>query len=243
MTFPYNKLCKKVNCAFLLLLLVLGLNSTTAQIYELGLHGGYNFTKLTVEKNKLNDEIFVKSGRPYNGFSMGGQFMISPPLQQSSSKVKIIHSVLMEASLCRCGANVELSLTSPNGGKVFRELRYLFYRGDYSIKYVGTWKKLQLLVGPTVSNRFYTGVRLGVSDNIRYAGDQFKPWAFGYEIGAAAKMNTVQLSLRYNRVVGAYGKETELIPTKYKNYQIRVMLHYYFLKKHKGQYWDSIYWK
>lgn len=243
MIFHFDKMLKISRKKVLLIALFFIGISSYAQLYEFGLHAGYNIGKLTVSQNKLNDQVFVKAGRPAAGYTFGGQFLMSPPIPQSTSRFRIDNSILFEASLCRCTGNIELSLTSPNGISIFNELQYIIYRGDYSAKYIATVKKIQFMIGPTVSNQFYTGVKVGVSDAIRFAGDQFKSLSFGYEIGMGAKLNTVQLSFRYQRTVGAYGRETELIPTSYKNYQFRILLHYYFLRKHKGQYWDSIYWK
>ncbi len=243
MTSRFRLNCVKIRLISLFVLLLFGAFRGNAQLMELGMHVGYSFTKLTVSENKLNDQVFVKSGRPIGAPIFGAQFMIGPPKGQSSPSLKIIPSILFEASLCRCGGNIELSLTDTSGLRSLRELQYVIYRGDYSMKFIANIRKMQLMLGPTVSNRFYTGVRVGGSEKLTTANEQFKTLAIGYEFGIGTKLNKIHLSARYNGLFGAYGKETDAIPTSYKNFQLRFMIHYYFLSKHKGQYWDSIYWE
>lgn len=234
---------RKIRGLLLFIVLLSCFTESKAQLMEFGMHMGYSFTRLTVSENRLNDRVFVKTGKPLGAPLFGAQIMIGPPKGQSSPTLKIIPGVLFEASLCRCGGNIELSLTDTSGLRSFNELQYVIYRGDYSMKFVANIRKMQLLLGPTVSNRFYTGVRVGPSGKLVTAADQFKALAIGYELGIGTKLNKLHLSARYNGVFGAYGKKTEAIPTAYKNFQFRLMIHYYFLSKHKGQNWDSIYWE
>ncbi|MBL4710696.1 MAG: hypothetical protein JKY48_19905 [Flavobacteriales bacterium] len=214
----------------------------SSQVVEAGVHAGYSFSKFTLDQNRLNDQVFVKAGKPFSGFTFGIQVLVSPPKLQSTTSFRIVPSLLLEASVCRCGGNIELSLTTPNGVRTFNELSYLIYRGEYSAKFVAGIKGLQLMLGPMITNQFYTSVKIGASEGSQYAGDQFKALALGYEFGVSTKLNRVHLSMRYNRIIGAYGKKTDLIPTAYKHFQIRFMLHYYFLQKNKGKNWGSIYW-
>lgn len=233
---------KRLKVLMILFFLTLNTLTISSQILEAGVHLGYNFSRLKVDQNKLNDQIFVKTGKPFNGFTFGAQILLSPPKSQSTTNFRIIPSLLFEASVCRCGGNIELSQTTPNGIRTFNELSYLIYRGEYSAKFIAGIKGLQLMIGPTVTNRFYTAVKIGASEGYRYAGDQFKDIAFGYEFGIGSKLNRVHLSMRYNQIIGAYGRETELIPTAYQHFQLRFMLHYYFLQKSRGKNWGSIYW-
>lgn len=224
--------------------LIIGLNSF-GQTVEAGFNLGYNFSRLGLTENSLNSITYVREGAASKGGSFGVQILISPPEKQSSPGFKIAPSFLFEASLCRCGGNIELSKKDTvSGFSSFSPLNYLFYKGDYSAKFVAGIKKAQFLIGPTISNLFYSGVK-NTDGPFGYASasDQLKIITFGYEIGAALKLNTFQLSLRYHKTVGGIGRKTENIPTEYKYYQLRVMVHYYFLKKSSGLNWGSIYWK
>lgn len=216
---------------------------THAQKIEAGFNLGYQFSRLKVTENNISRSKFVRQGQPFNGVSFGIQAIVSPPEKQSTSKFKIKSSAMFEGSLCRCGGNIELSTTLPTGQRTFSPLKYLFYRGDYSLKYVASMGSLQFLIGPTLTNLFYVGVD-DKSDSFGYADaeSQFNNYKIGYEFGLAAKINTVQLSLRYHKIIGDFGRETDVIPTAYKNFQIRLMVHYYFLRKENGLNWGSIYW-
>ncbi len=236
--------CRPKGLKFLgfLLGLSLGFSPVIGQVVEAGIHVGYSFSRLTVDRNSLNDQIFVKGGKPFSGFIIGAQAMVGPPKEQSTANFRIISSLLLETSLCRCGGNIELSETTPNGVRTFNELTYLIYRGEYSAKYVAGIKRMHLMIGPMLSTRYYTAVKIGASEGYKYAGDQFRTLAFGYELGIGSKLNRVFLSARYNRFLGAYGKKSDLIPTAYKHWQMRFMLSYYFLQRSKDKNWGSIYW-
>lgn len=216
--------------------------SSNAQIIEFGGNFGYNISRFSVDQNKLNDAVFVKAGKPFSAFNLGAQILISPARQQSSAYFRLIPSVLFEANLCRCGGFMELSLTSPNGTRTFNELKYTIYRGEYGAKFVLSSGPLQLILGPTISNRFYSGVKFGVNEGQKYAGDQFKVLAIAYEVGAGLKFNTVHISARFQRFINGYGRESQLIPVVYKHSQLRFSVHYYFLKRERGKNWSSIYW-
>lgn len=213
-----------------------------SQILEVGGHLGYNISKFYVDQNKLNDAVFIKTGKPFGAINGGVQMMISPVRKQSSPYFRIIPSVLFEVNLCRCGGFMELSLNSPNGTSTFNELKYTIYRGEYGAKVVGSMGALQLIVGPTISNRFYSGVQFGANEGQKYAGDQFKVLAFAYEVGAGLKFKTVHVSARLQRFINGYGRESSLIPIAYEHSQFRFLLHYYFLRRERGLNWTSIYW-
>lgn len=232
----------KLGC-FILLLLGLGTSQLTAQLYEMGFHVGYNASKLNVDEGQISDELYVSSGSFFNGGSFGLQFMAGPPKDQNSTFFKIIPSFLFEASLCRCGGNINLITTQPDNSKSLSELEYLFYRGDYSAKFVANMKSLQFMIGPTVTNHFYSDVTVAKSDEPKFAGDQFADLIIGYEFGVGLKLGTITLSARYQSHITNYGTETALFPTEYRNYQFKFMLSYFFLSKHKAANWDSIYWK
>ena len=227
---------------FTALIIILLSFSAHAQVLEIGGHLGYNISRFSVDKNKLNDAVFIKAGKPFGAINGGMQMMVSPPKEQSSPYFRFIPSVLFELNVCRCGGFMELSLTSPNGTRTFNELEYTIYRGEYSAKFVGSIGPLQLMAGPTISNRFYSGVQFGANEGQKYAGDQFKVLAFAYEIGAGLKFNTVHVSARFQRFINGYGRETDLIPIAYDHTQVRFLLHYYFLRRERGKNWGSIYW-
>ena len=137
---------------------------------------------------------------------------------------------------------MELSISSPNGTRMFNELKYTIYRGEYGAKFVLSSGPLQLIVGPTISNRFYTAVQFLPNEGQKFAGDQFKALALAYEVGLGLKFNSVHISGRFQRFVNGYGRESNLIPTVYKHSQVRFLIQYYFLRRERGKNWSSIYW-
>ncbi|MEQ8624881.1 MAG: hypothetical protein RJQ00_03260 [Vicingaceae bacterium] len=222
--------------------LALGRMHSYAQLYEMGFHAGYNVSRLTVDEGQLSDEIYVSSGRLFNGGSFGVQFMAGPPKNQNAPFFKIIPSFLLEATLCRCGGNINLISTNPDNSRSLNELEYVFYRGDYSAKFVANMKNLQFMIGPTFTNHFYSGVKVGSAEEYKFAGDQFSDFVVGYEFGLGYKIGSVTLSARYQNHITSFGTETALFPTEYRNYQFKFMLAYFFLSKHKDANWGSIYW-
>ena len=147
----------RLTCKRLIILLTMLFFSTTskAQIVEFGGHLGYNVSKFTVDQYKLNDAIFIRSGKPFSAYNFGVQMAVSPARQQSSAYFRIIPSVLWEATLCRCGGFMDLSITSPNGISSFNELEYTIYRGEYGVKFILRSGPLQLILGPTVSIQLF----------------------------------------------------------------------------------------
>tara|TARA_B110000503_G_scaffold143504_1_gene245374 strand:- start:2466 stop:3182 length:717 start_codon:yes stop_codon:yes gene_type:complete len=217
-------------------------SASKAQVWEFGGHVGYNISKFRVDQNKLSDAIFIRSGKPFSAYNFGVQMSFSPARHQSSAYFRLVPSVLWEATLCRCGGFMDLSITSPNGSRSFNELEYTIYRGEYGVKFVLSSGPLQLILGPTVSNRFYTAVQFGASEGQKFAGDQFKVMALAYEVGAGLNFNTIHVSARFQRFINGYGRESDLIPVVYKHHQVRFLLHYYFLRRERGKNWNSIYW-
>ena len=103
-------------------------------------------------------------------------------------------------------------------------------------------KNIQFLVGPTISNQFYSGVKFSNSEDYRTASDQFTDLVIGYEFGMGLQFGPITLSGRYQNYFTNFGAETSLFPTEYGNYQVKFMLAYFFISKHKGANWNSIYW-
>ena len=214
-----------------------------AQLYEIGFHAGYNVSRLTVDEEQISDELYVSSGSLFNGGSFGIQFMAGPPKDQNAPFFKIIPSFLAEATLCRCGGNINLISTNRDNSKSLSKMEYLFYRGDYSAKFVANMKNLQFMIGPTFTTFFYSGVKVGRAEEYKYAGDQFSDFVVGYEFGLGYKVGSVTFSTRFQSQITNFGTETALFPTEYRNYQFKFMLAYFFLSKHKDANWGSIYWK
>ncbi len=116
------------------------------------------------------------------------------------------------------------------------------YRGDYSAKILLGFRNFQLLAGPNIMNRFFTGVKIGGSENYRAAGDQFAAIVIGVEAGAGVKLGDFLLSGKYRGNITEFGRETPLLPTKFRNYQIRFQLAYFIHEKHRAKHHDSIFW-
>ncbi len=217
-------------------------HSAEAQLYEMGVHAGYNISRIKVKEEQLSNELYVSTGKAFNGASFGIQFMAGPPRGQNASFFKIIPSILFEANLCRCGGFVNLITTQPDNSKSLSELEYVFYQGNYSAKFVAKMKNIQFLIGPTISNQFYSGVKVGSSEDYKAANDQFTDLVIGYELGMGVQVGTITLSARYQNYITNFGQETSLFPTDYGNSQFKFMLAYFFISKHKGANWNSIYW-
>jgi len=212
-----------------------------AQLYESGIHIGYNLSQFKLKENKLSDEILVREGNRYSGGTVGIQFKMSPPKDQNVSFFKIIPSILFEGSLCRCGGNIELTTTFPDGSKSFNKLTYVLYRSSYSLKFVANMKNFRFLIGPTFSNNFYSAVQVGINEKFKYAGDQFALFSVGYEFGIGQRVGRFLFSARYDGLISDFGRETTLFPTKYRYRQYKFMIHYFLFQKHKGANWGSIY--
>lgn len=232
------KYLTKALCTVTFLLFVLHLN---AQLKEAGIHLGYNLSKFKLKENTLNDAIFLREGKSFHGGTIGLQYMLSPPRQQNVPFLKVIPSLLFEASLCRCGGNLELITTLSDSASSFNELQYILYRGVYSAKIVANMKNLNFMLGPTFSNIFYAGVTYSGSDSQISASEQFSLISVGYEVGVGYRTGQFNLSVRMGNLITAFGRETDLFPTQYNYKEYRFMLHYFFLRKHKGANWDSIY--
>lgn len=226
-----------------LIVMTISISDAKAQLYEAGIHFGYNLSKFKLKDNRLSDEVTIMEGNRYSGGSVGIQFKLSPPKDQNAPYFKIIPSIMFEASLCRCGGNVQLTTTFPDGSRSFSKLTYVLYRSNYSLKFVANMRDFQFLIGPTFSNNFYSAVQLGTADGLRYAGDQFALFSVGYEFGIGQKVGRFLFSARFDGLITDFGRETELFPTKYGYRQYRLMLHYFLYSKHKGANWDSIYRK
>lgn len=221
-----------------------------AQLYEAGIHFGYNVSSLSVKENNLGNGIFVRDGLSINGANFGIQLRKSPPKDQNLKFFNVIPSFLLEADLCRCGGNLQVTNTSTRLDTAmqldtFRTLtinRFIIYQSSFSPKFVANMKKTQFLVGPTMLIRHWAGVKRGNDDNYINMENQFAAIVFGYEFGVAYRLGRIELSARYLRNISNYGQSNGPLPTRLNHSRFKFNIHYYFLRKHQGKYWDSINW-
>lgn len=227
-----------VSILFLLLISV----SAHSQLIRTGLHIGGGGSRLTLNQNKLNDQVFVRQGPVFPVGSFGIQTVLSGPKDQESRRFTLKKELLFEASLCRCGGRIELTTTLPNGGKTFNELTYVQYQGNYSVKAMVGTKNFRFMLGPNISSNFYSGVQLGGAETNRSAKSQFNPIAIGYEVGVGVWVSKVFLSSRYRSYITNYGQKSSLIPTEYGNSQLLFVLSYFYIEKHRPKNHSSIFW-
>jgi len=216
--------------------------TVNAQLYETGVHVGYNLSRFTVENNDIGNGVFANNGRPKGGASAGVQFLYSPPRNQNVKPVRIIPAFMFEASLCHCGGRIDISAPTSNGGRTFSELDFTLLRGDYSVKFVAIMKKFRLMLGPTVTNFFSTEFTTSGSTEATEADAFFNPQIIGYEFGVGLRMGPIEVSGRIQNNITDFGKSSPLLDTEMGNNHFRFILSYYLFEKHRGKYWDSIYW-
>jgi|GEM_PF-1315536 len=240
---------KKIRYIFLLLGFILS-NYAFCQLYEAGFHFGYNISNITVKENSLTNQIFVRNGRSFSGANFGIQLKKSPPKEQNVNFFKIIPSVQLEATICRCGGSIQVTNSTTfldssarlDTARTLNIYKYVFYQSMLSPKFVANMKNLRFLIGPTVSVRHYAGLKRSDMENVINAENQFSSVVVGYELGAGYKFGNIEVSIRYHNNITDFGLETSTVPTKINNNQLKFMMHYFFLRKHQGKYWDSIYW-
>jgi len=221
-----------------------------AQLYEAGIHFGYNISSISVKENKLSNGLFVRDGLSMNGINLGIQLRKSPPKNQNLTFFHLIPSLLLEADLCRCGGNLQVTNTFTRLDTAlridtFRTLtinQYVLYQSSFSPKFVAKMKNTQLLVGPTMLIRHWAGYKEGSSNTYINAENQFASLVFGYEFGIGYKIGRIELSARYLRNITNYGQASGPLPTRLNHSRFKFNVHYYFLRKHQGKYWDSINW-
>lgn len=233
----------KLRFLFYVSLFLLAFNqSAKAQLYNWGVHVAYNQTKLVPEKNFISDRYFLREGRGVPGFSIGANYSVGPPKEQERRGFNLKPIVLLEASLCRCGGNLSAAETLRNGSKTLSNLTYLFYRATYSAKLVLQYKKVQFMLGPTLSNIFYAGYRIDQRSGLISATNDVSFYGYGYELGFGIDFNRFVLSARYNSTLSDYIKRYQGVTAVSKISQTRVMVSYRLFQRHKGANWDSIIW-
>ena len=239
----------ELKVVFFIALLAIGFVSK-AQLYEAGIHFGYDISSLSVKENELSNGLFVRDGLSISGFNFGIQLRKSPPKNQNLTFFHVIPSFLLEADLCRCGGNLQVTntFTRLDTGlrlDTFRTLtinQYLLYQSSFSPKFVAKMKRTQFLMGPTFLIRHWAGLKQGNSETYVNAENQFASFVIGYEFGLGYKIGRVELSARYLRNITNYGQSTGPLPTRINHSRFKFNIHYYFLRKHQGKYWDSINW-
>lgn len=213
-----------------------------SQRLKVGIHMAGGFARMTLNENKLNDDVFVRQGDIFPTGSFGMQAWLEDSKDQNSRWFTLKKSVLLEASLCRCGGNIQLTSTLPNGSKTLDELQYIQYQINMSPKFVLGMGSFQLLLGPNISSNLYSGVNIVKDDVMKSAKSQMSPVVLGYEGGVGVSSNKLMFSVRYRGYFTPYGQKTTLIPTVYGNTQILFVLSYFYLDRNREKNYRSIFW-
>ncbi|MEQ8909893.1 MAG: hypothetical protein RIC95_11910 [Vicingaceae bacterium] len=244
MTFPSQKNSKKLFLLALFALLSVLPKGLSAQLNEIGINFGYISSRYTIDNNFPDASTIIAQGRLHSGYTMGAQWILGPPKDQPRRVMKLNHGLMVEANLSRSGGNIAYTQNKNSPTlRNYSELVYVNYRGDYSIFYSARFGKYQFLLGPSVSNFFFRGLKVKPSQEYRSSKNQFNDFVFSWEVGSGFRFDKFLLSLRYKTAITDFGKPTNLIPATYNYHQAKFIISYFFLEKHKGKYWDSIYWK
>lgn len=215
-----------------------------AQLNEIGLNVGFIGSRFTVDNNFPDASTIIAQGTIQSGFTMGAQWVVGPPKDQPLRMLKYNHGLMVELNISRTGGNINYTANFDTPRQAtFSELVYVNYTGDYSVFYSGRLGKFQFLLGPSVSNYFFRGVKVKPSEEFRSSKNQFNDFVFSVELGSGFRLDKFLLTLRYKTAVTEFGKPTILVPVTYNYHQAKFVISYFFLEKHKGKYWDSIYGK
>lgn len=214
-----------------------------AQLTEVGFNFGYIASRYTLRENQINDQLFVSQGRLNSGATAGIQIMVGAPKDQNVPYVSWKHGVMLELNMSRAGGNIDAVLGDENSFRSFTTLQYTTYQGEAGVKYVAKINRFRIFAGPTFSNFLYRSVSTTATEETRSALNQFNDYYVSAELGIGVNINKFTLSSRYQMAVSEFGKETALIPTQYNYHGLKLIIAYFFLEKHKGKYWDSIYWE
>jgi len=225
---------------FSLILLAIAVN-TFAQQWSFGLQFGGGLANMKLDDNTLNDLVTIQQGPAFATGSFGVQAVLRESRDQEVKQLKAKPAFLLEASLCRCGGNVEAITTLPSGRRSFSELNYVQYQGNFRAMGMINLKSLHLFFGPNFTYNFYSGVYVSGNETPQSASNQFKSYALGYEAGIGAGNRDIMLSLRYRGYFTDYGIESELFPTVYRNNQVRLVFSYYLFNKNREKNRGSIF--
>lgn len=213
-----------------------------AQLHEFSVFGGFVQSNLTPKVGKISDRFFLREGRGVGGVSFGLSYSRGQPRNQHKVGWDPKYWIMAEASICRCGGNMSAAISLPNGTRTLQNLTYVFYRGDYNLKFVLGSKKLRFYAGPSITNAFYAGFRRDQESSLVSATRYFSGFTFGYEAGIGLAFKRISLSGRYQNFVTDFGNSFSGTPASIKIRDIRIILSYKIAEKHKGAYWDSIDW-
>lgn len=213
-----------------------------AQLYQYGINIGYNLSKFKTKSAEPTEDLIIINERSKSGGSFGFQFQYGPPKDQAIKGFHIIPSILAEVSACLCGAKLLTGILLPDSTRTIRSQDFSFLRVDFSPKFLGTMRNFEVVAGPTLSKIFLAELDLSGTDQIVEANGFFSPIIIGYEVGFGYRLNTISFSARMQSNITGFGKSSIFLPTDFSNRQYRIMIHYYFLEKHRGSYLDTIYW-
>lgn len=225
-----------------LCLLLLVFSGLKAQEWSFGFHLVPGLASMKVSEGALNEQVSIQRGPLFLTGSFGLQAILRESRDQSRRGFYIKPSLLLEASLCRCGGNVELITTLSSGNKTFDQLNYVQWQGNYSFKGMLEYKKLRVFIGPNLSYNFYSGVYLSDEETPRSANNQFKKTVLGYEAGIGTGGSSFFITARYRGYFTDYGLKSELIPTVYRNNQLMFSFYFFILGKNREKNRDSIFW-
>ena len=203
----------------------------SAQQWSFGAQLGGGFANMKLDDNVLSNQVTIQKGPVFITGSFGIQALLEESKDQQLRLWKPKPALLLEASLCRCGGNIEAITTLPSGRLSFSELNYVQYQGNFRALGMISLKNIRILLGPNFSYNFYNGVYVSGNETPQPADNQFKTYALGYEAGLGLGNDIVMLSMRYRGYFTDYGLESSLFPTVFRNNQIRLVFSYNFINK------------
>lgn len=216
--------------------------SAKAQYWSFGSQLGVGFANMKLNDNVLSDAVTIQSGPVFVTGSFGIQAVLKESKDQEFRKLRPKPALLLEASICRCGGNIEAITTLPSGRRSFSELNYVQYQGNFRAMGMLSLKSLRVFFGPNFSYNFYNGVYVNGDNTPQSANNQFKSYALGYEAGLGVGNQSLMLSLRYRGYFTDYGLASKLFPTVYRNNQIRLVFSVNIIDKNRDKNIGSIFW-
>lgn len=214
----------------------------SAQHWKGGIFGGLGLAQMTLKQNQLNEQVFARQGSLFPTYSFGFHGYVTDSKNYPSRWLTTRKYIMIEASLCRCGGNVELFTELPNGDRTFDELRYIQYQGNYSVKFMFSLNRLLLFVGPNISSNFYSGVEVVKDEVVKSATNQFNFLSVGYEGGLGMELGRFLATVRLRGYFTPYGSETDLIPTEFGNIQAMFVIYYNYIDNNSERNRKSIHW-
>lgn len=225
---------------FILIFFTLAI-SAKAQQWSFGAHIGGGFAFMKLDDNVLSDAVTIQEGKSFITGSFGIQAILRESRDQELKWLQPKPALLIEASLCRCGGNIEAITALPSGRRSFSELNYVQYQGNFRALGMVSLDRLHFLFGPNFSYNFYNGVYVANNETPQSADNQFKSSALGYEAGIGVGGETYMFSLRYRGYFTDYGLESEFFPTVFRNNQIRLVISAFLFDKNHEKNRGSIF--